>query len=159
VRRTVHVETSVFSYLAGRPSRDLIVAARQQRTHTWWRTRRAAFDLYVSQVVIDEVGAGDPGLATRRSGFLAGVPTLDMSGGVADLAAALVKGVPPSMQGSSRCGAYRGGGVPSDRFPADVELGSHCEAELRPRIEAVCRASRYSAPILCTPDELMGEES
>ena len=55
MRRTVYVETSIFSYLAGRPSRDLIVAARQQLTHTWWRTRRSAFDLYVSQVVLDEV--------------------------------------------------------------------------------------------------------
>src|SRR5436190_21694836 len=38
-------------------------------------------------------------------------------------------------------------------------LAHIANAERRPRIEAVCRASRYSAPILCTPDELMGEES
>ena len=39
VRHTVYLETSIISYLA----------ARQQRTHTWWRERRPAFDLYVSQ--------------------------------------------------------------------------------------------------------------
>jgi len=49
VRHTVYLETSIISYLAARPSRDLIVAARQQLTHTWWRERRPAFGLYVSQ--------------------------------------------------------------------------------------------------------------
>jgi len=32
-------------------------------------------------------------------------------------------------------------------------------AELRPRIERVCLEQRYPAPVLCTPDELMGEET
>ncbi len=29
-------------------------------------------------------------------------------------------------------------------------------AELRPIVEQACRNSGYAAPILCTPDELMG---
>jgi len=32
-------------------------------------------------------------------------------------------------------------------------------AEGRPLVEAVCRAAGYEPPIICTPDELMGEES
>ena len=32
-------------------------------------------------------------------------------------------------------------------------------AEFRPRIERVCREKGRSVPILCTPDELMGELS
>jgi len=32
-------------------------------------------------------------------------------------------------------------------------------AERRPRVEAVCLAACYEPPIICTPDELMGEES
>ncbi|MBI3262626.1 MAG: hypothetical protein HYZ58_05690 [Acidobacteria bacterium] len=72
--RTVYVETSIWSYLAGRPSRDLIVAARQQLTHSWWRRRRSAFDLFVSQVVLDEVNAGDPEPARRRAALVADLP-------------------------------------------------------------------------------------
>ena len=30
-------------------------------------------------------------------------------------------------------------------------------AEFRPGIERACRAQGYEAPVLCTPDELMGE--
>ena len=56
----VYVETSVISYLAARPSRDLITAARQQITHDWWQRRRPQFEVFVSQLVLDEARAGDP---------------------------------------------------------------------------------------------------
>lgn len=159
MRRKVYVETSIFSYLAGRSSRDLIVAARQRITHTWWRTRRSAFDLYVSHVVIDEAKAGDPGPAQRRSALLATVPTLDMPPGVADLAAALIKGVPlPPKAGADAAhiavAAYHG-----MDFLLTWNLTHIANAELRPQIEGVCRERGYSAPILCTPDELMGEQT
>lgn len=31
-------------------------------------------------------------------------------------------------------------------------------AEYRPRVERTCRAHGYEPPVLCTPNELMGEE-
>lgn len=80
---TIYVETSIISYLAARPSRDLITAARQQVTHTWWRERRPEFDLYVSQVVLAEAAAGDPQAATRRAELLAQLPLLDVTPEVA----------------------------------------------------------------------------
>lgn len=51
---SVYVETTIISYLAARPSRDLIMAARQQLTHEWWDRRRPAFYVYVSELVIAE---------------------------------------------------------------------------------------------------------
>ena len=91
---SVYVETSIISYLAARPSRDLIVAARPQLTHTWWRERRPLFDLYVSRVVLDEILAGDPDAAERRAVLAAGIPVLDITPEVAGLAAALIQRVP-----------------------------------------------------------------
>ena len=70
----MYLETSIISYLAARPSRDVIVAARQQLTHTWWRDRRPRFDLYVSQVVLDEILAGDRDAADRRAALVAAIP-------------------------------------------------------------------------------------
>jgi len=40
---SVYIETSIISYLAAHPSRDLITAAHQQITHTWWQERRPEF--------------------------------------------------------------------------------------------------------------------
>jgi hypothetical protein len=55
----VYLETTIPSYLMARPSRDLVTAAHQQITREWWETRRQDFDLFISQMVIDEASAGD----------------------------------------------------------------------------------------------------
>ena len=51
---TVYIETTIPSYLAARPSRDLVVAAHQQITQDWWETAHKRFDLYVSEAVLAE---------------------------------------------------------------------------------------------------------
>ena len=61
----LYIETSIVSYLTAYPSRDLVRAAHQQVTRDWWDTR-AQFELYISQFVVDEASAGDPGAATKR---------------------------------------------------------------------------------------------
>ncbi len=44
----VYLVTSVISYLASRPSRDLIVAANQQSTQEWWEKQLVKVDVYIS---------------------------------------------------------------------------------------------------------------
>jgi hypothetical protein len=79
VAHTVYLETSIISYLTAQPSRDLVTAARQKLTREWWRRRRAAFEVYVSEAVIAEAPAGDSEAATRRLSVLANVPLLDVT--------------------------------------------------------------------------------
>ena len=153
---TVYVETSIISYLAARPSRDLIVAARQQLTHSWWRERRPVFDLYVSQVVLDEILAGDPDAAARRAALAAGIPVLDITPEVADLAAALIHRVPlPTTAGADAAHIATAAYHRID-FLMTWNSTHIANAELRPRVEQVCRENGYPAPVLCTPDELLG---
>ncbi|CAN5736477.1 hypothetical protein BH20ACI4_BH20ACI4_06440 [soil metagenome] len=54
----LYLETSIVSYLTSRPSRDVVINANQQLALEWWETRHN-FDLFVSQLVIDEVGKGN----------------------------------------------------------------------------------------------------
>ncbi len=42
----MYVEPSIISYLAARPSRDLVTAARQELTREWWKQRRKTFEVY-----------------------------------------------------------------------------------------------------------------
>ena len=81
----VYIETTIVSYLTARPSRDLIVAAHQQITNDWWENRRSDFDLYTSQFVIRESGAGDGEPATKRLDKLDGIPLLAVSREALDL--------------------------------------------------------------------------
>ena len=83
---SLYLETSVLSYLAALPSRDVVTAARQQVARDWWAARRARFDLYVSQAVLAEAAAGDPAEAARRLAFVAGVPLVDVTAEAAALA-------------------------------------------------------------------------
>jgi hypothetical protein len=45
---TVYIETSVVGYLTARSTKDLIIAANIETTRDWWKTRRQAFNLYIS---------------------------------------------------------------------------------------------------------------
>lgn len=76
---SVYLETTIPSYLAAHPSRDLIIAAHQQITHDWWRSARHRFDLYISEAVLDEIQAGDAEAAARRLENVEGVPILEFS--------------------------------------------------------------------------------
>lgn len=86
----VYLETTIPNYLTAWPSRDLIIAAHQQLTKEWWRTRRAEFELYISQFVLDEAGAGDAEMAKERLAVLDPFPLLDISDAVLELASAIL---------------------------------------------------------------------
>jgi hypothetical protein len=113
----------------------------------------------VAQIVIDEAAAGDPQLAANRAGFLAGFPTLDMPVGVANLAAALIDGVPLPRKAAADAAHIAVASYHGIDFLLTWNLTHIANAELRPRIDTVCRASGYPVPILCTPDELMGMDA
>jgi hypothetical protein len=82
---SIYVETTIPSYLAAHPSRDLIIAAHQQITHDWWRTARDRFDLYISEAVLNELRGGDAEAAIRRLEIISGLPVLAMNNDVRSL--------------------------------------------------------------------------
>jgi hypothetical protein len=71
----VYLETTIPSYLAAWPSRDLVPAAHQQITREWWQ-RRQDYELFVSQLVIRECRAGDLEAAEERLEALEGIALL-----------------------------------------------------------------------------------
>src|SRR5687767_6091586 len=90
-KATVYVETSVLSYLASRPSRDVIVLAQQQLTAEWWENQRTAYELCVSTVVVDEAASGDAEAAQRRLALLIDVTILEVTEAAIRLAGQLVE--------------------------------------------------------------------
>ena len=88
--KSINLESSVVSYFAARPSRDLVVAGNQQVTRDWWETRRGECELFVSDVVVAECAAGDPTAASEREVFLTDLPVLATTEEAEALAAALL---------------------------------------------------------------------
>src|SRR5712692_1799837 len=84
------METTISSYLASWPSRDLIVVGYQQITRKFWEKRRQAFRIYISQLVVDEASAGDPVAARERMKVMRDFPLLDITPDAGVLAAEIL---------------------------------------------------------------------
>jgi hypothetical protein len=66
MKAKLYLETTIVSYLVARPSRDAALAADQKATHVWWNKRLQDFEIYVSDIVLDEASAGDASFAKQR---------------------------------------------------------------------------------------------
>lgn len=158
MKPVVYLETSIISYLAARPSRDLITAGRQQVTHQWWERRAGDFERVVSELVHLECAAGDREAASRRGSILRGLPTLDVTPLAETLAEEILRGA--GLPAKARADALHiaiaaAQGV---HFLLTWNSAHIANAERRPRVEKICREVGYEPPVLCTPDELLGEE-
>ncbi len=156
MKSSIYVETSIVSYLTARPNRDLVRAAHQEVTREWW-ARRTVFDLYISQLVLDEAAAGDAGAAAQRLEALRDLPLLELTVDVTALGARLVREA--ALPSKAAADAFH------IAFAAvhglDILLTWNCthiaNATMRPRIESICRASGFEPPVICTPLELVEE--
>ena len=157
MKPSVYLETSVVSYLTARLSRDLIVAAHQQITQEWWESHRDEYDLQVSQFVLQEAAGGDAEAARRRLAALQGLPTLDITDEVTALALALIDQVPLPAKAGIDALHMATAAINGIEYLMTWNCKHIANAALRPQIESVCRKYGYVAPIMCTPEELMGE--
>ena len=66
MKRKLYIETTVVSYFAARPSRDLLVAGHQEATHELWPRLTTVYDTFVSALVYEEAARGDAEQASRR---------------------------------------------------------------------------------------------
>jgi predicted nucleic acid-binding protein len=154
MKSKVYLETTIVSYLAALPSRDIVVAGHQQLTQEWW-TGRSQFELFVSAAVIEEVARGDATIATRRTALLEGIPVLNLSADVHRVASRLLldRAVPAkAIVDAVHIAVAAVNGI-------DYLLTWNCRhianAAARGRIEQACRAEGLQAPVICTPEELM----
>ena len=151
----VYLETTIPSYLTARPSRDLVTAAHQQITREWWDTRRHDFDLFVSQMVIDEASAGDPEATTRRLDVLASLPLLDPQAEGTALAQTLIDHIPLPARAAADALHIAIAVVNGMDYLLTWNCTHIANAALRGRIEAACRSRGFRVPIICTPEELL----
>lgn len=153
--RTVYIETSVVSYLTSKSSRDLLIAACQQATHTWWEEYRLRFELYTSRLVLAEASSGDSEAARKRSGCFESIPELQLTDEVRDLARVLVqRGALPH---KAEAGALHIAVAAVHRV--DILLTWNCRhidnPVTKPMIRSVCAENGYVCPEICTPLELL----
>lgn len=153
-RSSVYLETSVLSYLASRPSRDVIVLAQQQLTIDWWQHQRKNYDIFVSAIVVTEALRGDANAALRRAKLLDGIAILEVDEPVIQLARQLnEKGAIPA-NASQDALHIAVAAVCSVTYLLTWNYKHIANATMRSQIGRVCEDAGYVPPIICTPVEL-----
>ena len=154
---SVYLETTFISYLASHPSRDLLVAAHQQATRDWWLERREKFECYVSQVVLDEVSAGDPKEAKTRVAIIGDFPVLEATEEAEFLAEAIVSGGAIPRRAARDAAHIAIAAVNGMDYLLTWNCKHLANAQIIRRVGSVCNRKGYDMPVICTPEELMGE--
>ena len=153
----IYIESTIPSYVVARPARDLLQAARQQLTRDWWDLQRKRHELFISQVVLDEIASGEAAMARQRLELVAQIKLLDLT----NEANALTK----QILGSGLLPAD------ADRDAAHIALATVHEMEIllswncrhianaaiQARLRRLAEKAGFALPVLCTPDELAGE--
>jgi predicted nucleic acid-binding protein len=150
----VYIESTIPSYVVARPARDLLQTARQQITRDWWEGERRRHQLFTSQVVIDEISAGEKEMADRRLNLMAGIPLLDMLPTAEELVEQFLRSaiLPPHAAGDAAHIAL------AIVHRLDILLTWNCRhianAAIELRVKQLIEPQRLVLPLICTPEEL-----
>ncbi len=152
---TVYLETTIISYLTAWRSQQTVMAGRQDETRNWWDNHRSRYELFTSQLVLEEAARGDPAAAKRRLEILNGIPVLAQSEETDSLAEKLKIGI--SLPSKAEYDAYHI--AVAAVHGMDYLLTWNCRhiANVKHRltIESICRSAGFEPPLICTPSELM----
>jgi hypothetical protein len=135
------------------------MAARQLLTNKWWDTERTNYELVVSQFVLDEASAGDPTLAVERMQALAGIPLLPNAPEITRIANEIMsRAILPA---KAQVDALHIATVAHHRI--QYLMTWNCKhianAQILPRIHQVLTDAGVPIPVICTPEELLGNDS
>ena len=156
MKPSVYVETTIPSYYAAHPSRDVVIAGRQATTREWWERRLPDFRVFISQLVLDEVALGDAQFAARRLQALKRFPLLDLREDIIELARYFVDAGPLPAKAARDALHIALAACHGVDFLLTWNCTHIANAEIIPKIASICCQHGLGCPIICTPDELMG---
>ena len=153
--KSVYIETTVVSYFTARPSRDMIVAARQEATRELWPRLTSEYESYVSVLVREEAGKGDEHQAQQRLNVIEAFAMLDTDEAARTLAMKIIEGH----------------GIP-DEYPEDsLHIATAAVNGIdvlitwnfthlnnpftRMLVRQIVENAGYQCPEICSPDELL----
>ena len=121
-----------------------------------WRDKQSdKFELYVSELVVDEISRGDASMARKRSDLVEGVPLLDVSEHVIPLAEEIaLKKILPAKAGED-ISHIAVSAVHEMDFLLTLNCKHIANAFIYRRVEQICRSFGYEPPLVCTPQEIL----
>lgn len=150
-----YLESSVISYLAARPSRDIVSAAHQQVTREWWERRRQAFHLYVSVEVLNEIRRGDAAAAEVRLRYVESLPVLETDDQARALAAEILRSAALPAKAAADAMHIAIATVNGMEFLLTWNCTHIANGIIQRSISRLSRGMGFEPPTIVTPEELM----
>jgi hypothetical protein len=158
MKKHVYIETTVVSYRTAKPSRDIMIAGHQEATRELWAKLSSKYETYVSALVFEEAGRGDPDQAQMRLAAIAKFPMIDIDDEARSLAEKIIakKGIPAE--------------YPEEALHIAVAAVNGIEVIItwnfahlnnpftRKKVRTIVEAEGYSFPETCSPEELLEVE-
>ena len=146
----------MISYLASRPSRDIVIAGLQAISQDWWENQSQRFELRISALVEEEASRGDSSAAARRASILTDVPALAISDLAISLAETLIdrRALPEGSENDVLHIAVAA--TQGADFLLTWNFRHINNAETKQQIAEVVDSCGYICPIICSPEELGG---
>ena len=155
MKPTVYIETTIPSLLTAWPSRDVSIAGQQQTTRDWWNARRKKYELYVSVFVLDEISQGDATAAAARLAALEECQVLPYPPEAQALSAALLASRLIPAKAQTDAAHIATAAVHGMDFLLTWNCRHIANAAIVEKLRDICTKEGYSAPVICTPHELM----
>ena len=157
MKRKVYIETSIVSYYTARPSRDLVIAARQEITHELWPAIQDEFDIYISALVIQEASRGDKEAAEKRLRALSNIPILELKPQAQELARTLidVNAIPAKSEEDALHVSLAS--INGMEFLLTWNFSHINNAFKKSNIVKAIQDQGFIPPEICLPDEFLGD--
>jgi predicted nucleic acid-binding protein len=152
---TLYLETTIPSYLVAKPSRDVIILAHQQLTREWRSGHRRLYEVFISQIVLDEIQRGDPEMTNKRIEFLQNIPVLEINDEVERLAVRYFEALQFSAKAMRDAFHIAYAVVYEMDFLATWNCTHLANANVLLRLSKLNKQWGYETPIICTPEELI----
>ena len=155
---SIFIETTIPSYYVSRPSRNLLQFARQELTREWWDARRHEFDLFTSQLVLDEASEGESAKASERLELLSGLELLDITEEVEALAADLIRSdIVPSVAARDAF-HLAAAGVHRMNFLLTWNCKHIANPFIADRLQSCFSSMGVHLPTICTPEQFFSDD-
>ena len=153
---TVYIETSIVSYAAAWPSRNIVTAGLQQQARDWWDSERPKFDLVTSQLTLNEAAAGDPTAAADRLKLLDDLPLVDISSDANDLASRLLAAHMMPQKAAADALHVAAAAIGGVKYLLTLNCKHIANAHELPRVYELLREEGFENLLICTPSEFLG---
>ena len=155
MKQTLYVETTIVSYLTARPKPDVMRLSHEMLTRQWWTNERIRFDLYISQLVIEEASGGDKAAAAERLKVLKDIPLLTITAEMYELAARLTRTLALPARARADAVHVAIAAVHGMSFLLTWNCRHLANAALADRIDQTCEGYGIVAPRIVTPEQVM----